>query len=79
MKIINGFLFFNRKWADASSTAGCVNINQITSIGERNHEIIGRHVEICTTDGKEHVIDGYNNSEEFMIDFKKELDDYFLL
>ena len=79
MKIINGFLFFNRKWVDADSTAECININQITTISERNCETIGRHVEICTTDGKEHIVDGYDNSEEFMIDFIKALDNYWTL
>lgn len=79
MKIINGFLFLNRKWADRSPTTECININQITTISERNNAIVGRHVRICTTDCKECPISDYNNVEEFMIDFIEALDNYLTL
>ena len=71
MKIINNFLFIRRRWADHESTAECINIAQITSIGEERVDRIGNYVAIRIADGEQIVIDGYNSSEDFMIDFVK--------
>lgn len=73
MKIINNFLFIRRRWADHESTVECINIAQITSIGEEHISCIGNYVAIRTADGDQIAIDGYTSSEDFMIDFVKAL------
>ena len=73
MKIINNFLFIRKRCADHESTAECINIAQITSIGEERVECIGNYVAIRTVNDEQIVIDGYTSSEDFMIDFVKAL------
>lgn len=74
MKIINGFLFCNRRWIESDPTPCVINVRNIVTITERTNGQLGKYIGIVVDNSNlndEIVVEG--NIDDFITDFVKEL------
>ena len=78
MKIINGFLFCNKRWRDHEPTPCVIDLDEITMITEQKDSVYGNCIAVHIKSNPDNIIVIEGDINDFMIEFAEKLEEISL-